>query len=246
MSLQLHRLLLQPAFGRFQLRLQALIGAHHIADHIDHQLGQQSVGRILELGPGMLLHFKKPCDEPLSLSVGNCEIAVGDPVKVGDKFGLRITSMVLPEEKFEGFEDKYYTGRRPNGFYIPRYRNIGKDKRDYLRVPATVRDALARFATGCYAIWYPQVQRPEPAELARRLERIPGTRWLHATLTVRAPSPDGLGLHGSGMFVVNPPWTLSAALDASLPWLAKVLAQDAAAGFTLRGGEPTQSTARPR
>jgi choline dehydrogenase-like flavoprotein len=33
----------------------------------------------------------------------------------------------------EGFEDKYYTGRRPNGFYIPRYRNIGKDKRDYLR-----------------------------------------------------------------------------------------------------------------
>ena len=26
-----------------------------------------------------------------------------------------------------------YTGRRPNGFYIPRYRNVGKDKRDYLR-----------------------------------------------------------------------------------------------------------------
>lgn len=33
----------------------------------------------------------------------------------------------------DGFEDKYYSGRRPNGFYIPRYRNIGKDKRDYLR-----------------------------------------------------------------------------------------------------------------
>jgi choline dehydrogenase-like flavoprotein len=33
----------------------------------------------------------------------------------------------------DGFEDKYYTGRRPNGFYIPRYRNIGKDKRDYVR-----------------------------------------------------------------------------------------------------------------
>lgn len=34
---------------------------------------------------------------------------------------------------FEGFEDKYYFGRRANGFYIPRYRNIGKDKRDYIR-----------------------------------------------------------------------------------------------------------------
>lgn len=33
----------------------------------------------------------------------------------------------------EGFEDKYYIGRRPNGFYIPRFRNIGNDKRDYLR-----------------------------------------------------------------------------------------------------------------
>ena len=33
----------------------------------------------------------------------------------------------------EGFEDRYYSGRRPNGFYIPRYRNIGSDKRDYLR-----------------------------------------------------------------------------------------------------------------
>lgn len=33
----------------------------------------------------------------------------------------------------DGFEEHYYSGRRPNGFYIPRYRNIGKDKRDYLR-----------------------------------------------------------------------------------------------------------------
>jgi choline dehydrogenase-like flavoprotein len=33
----------------------------------------------------------------------------------------------------EGYEDKYYYGRRPNGFYIPRYRNFFGDKRDYLR-----------------------------------------------------------------------------------------------------------------
>jgi choline dehydrogenase-like flavoprotein len=33
----------------------------------------------------------------------------------------------------EGFEDQYYFGRRANGMYIPRYRNIGKDKRDYIR-----------------------------------------------------------------------------------------------------------------
>ncbi len=34
---------------------------------------------------------------------------------------------------YDGFEDNYYSGRRPNGFYIPRYRNLGKEKRDYIR-----------------------------------------------------------------------------------------------------------------
>jgi choline dehydrogenase-like flavoprotein len=33
----------------------------------------------------------------------------------------------------EGFEDKYYYGRRANGIYIPRFRNVGSDKRDYIR-----------------------------------------------------------------------------------------------------------------
>jgi len=33
----------------------------------------------------------------------------------------------------EGYEDKYYFGRRPNGIYIPRYRNLFGDKRDYVR-----------------------------------------------------------------------------------------------------------------
>ena len=33
----------------------------------------------------------------------------------------------------DGYEDQYYFGRRANGFYIPRYRNVAKDKRDYIR-----------------------------------------------------------------------------------------------------------------
>ena len=37
------------------------------------------------------------------------------------------------EGKLEGMEDKYYYGRRPTGFYIPRYRNLFGDKRTYLR-----------------------------------------------------------------------------------------------------------------
>jgi glucoside 3-dehydrogenase (cytochrome c) catalytic subunit len=33
----------------------------------------------------------------------------------------------------DGYTDQYYTGRRPNGFYIPRYRNLNGEKRDYIR-----------------------------------------------------------------------------------------------------------------
>ncbi len=33
----------------------------------------------------------------------------------------------------DGFEDKYYYGRRANGIYIPRFRNLNGDKRDYIR-----------------------------------------------------------------------------------------------------------------
>ncbi|MDB5210486.1 MAG: family oxidoreductase [Sediminibacterium sp.] len=35
--------------------------------------------------------------------------------------------------QIEGFEDRYYSGRRPTGFYIPRFANLGNDKRDFLR-----------------------------------------------------------------------------------------------------------------
>ena len=37
------------------------------------------------------------------------------------------------EGELEGMDDKYYYGRRPTGFYIPRYRNLYGEKRDYLR-----------------------------------------------------------------------------------------------------------------
>jgi choline dehydrogenase-like flavoprotein len=34
---------------------------------------------------------------------------------------------------YDGFQDRYYYGRRPTGFFIPRYRNVGNDSRDYVR-----------------------------------------------------------------------------------------------------------------
>ena len=108
-----------------------------------------------------------------------------------------------------------------------------EDKADYAKVLATMRDALQRFATGVYAVWYPQVQRPESKELPRQLQQLAGNDWLHATLKVMAPARDGLGLHGSGIFVFNPPWKLEGALRPAMPVLARLLGRDKKASFGL-------------
>jgi flagellar motor switch/type III secretory pathway protein FliN len=61
---------------------------------------KQPLSRIVELAPGSIIPFAKSCDDTLRLEVNNREVAEGEAVKVGDKFGLRITSMVLPPERF--------------------------------------------------------------------------------------------------------------------------------------------------
>ncbi len=62
---------------------------------------RQSLRRIMELSPGAIISFKKTCDETLTLEIGDQTIADGEAVKVGDKFGLWITAMTLPPERFE-------------------------------------------------------------------------------------------------------------------------------------------------
>ena len=108
-----------------------------------------------------------------------------------------------------------------------------EDKGDYRRVLAALRDAQRRFRAGVYAVWYPQVQRRESRQFPEQLKALQDRDWLHVTLTVKKPVAGGLGLHGSGMFMLNPPWLLPRALDLALPYLVRVLAQDAAAGFSL-------------
>jgi len=105
---------------------------------------------------------------------------------------------------------------------------------DYRAVVAAIRDALQRFATGVYAVWYPQIPRRESEHLPDQLRRIATGDWLHVTLRVRAPATDGFGLHGSGMFVFNPPWNLEKTLRPALPALVTALGQDDRAAFDLQ------------
>jgi flagellar motor switch protein FliN len=54
---------------------------------------RKSVQEIIELGPGAIIKFDKTCDEPLELCVGGHPIATGQVVKIGDKFGLRVSKL---------------------------------------------------------------------------------------------------------------------------------------------------------
>ena len=108
-----------------------------------------------------------------------------------------------------------------------------EDKQDYEYVVDTIKDSLKRFPTGTYIVWYPILQRPEPAEMLDNLKRLNVQDWLHVSMSINAPSPEGYGMHGSGLFIINPPWTLPKTLAETMPILTQLLALDESASFTL-------------
>ena len=112
-----------------------------------------------------------------------------------------------------------------------------EDKRDYTHVAQVLADALTRFPTGTYAVWYPVLQRNESRQLPERLKRLGAKSWLNVTLAILGPAPDGFGLHNSGMFILNPPWTLEAQLKEVMPYLIEVLGVDDTAEYVLESGE---------
>jgi 23S rRNA (adenine2030-N6)-methyltransferase len=111
-------------------------------------------------------------------------------------------------------------------------------KTDYRSVLETLRAAMLKFPTGTYAVWYPMLKRIEAQQLIPRLKTLCGQHrgcaFLNATLAVNAPQPDGFGgLWGSGLFIINPPWTLAAQLKTTLPALKTALGQSKEARWTI-------------
>jgi 23S rRNA (adenine2030-N6)-methyltransferase len=151
---------------------------------------------------------------------------------------------VLAQDGFEGVK-KFLPppARRALVLCDPSY----EMKDDYARVLAMVSDAMVRFATGTYAVWYPIIPRPEAHDLPKRLKTLAtklGKSWLHATLTVKSSKlttdDEGEtvrpGLPASGMFIINPPFTLKPALALALPQMVATLGQDKNAAFGLESG----------
>ena len=156
--------------------------------------------------------------------------------------GRQIT--ILREDGFEGVR-KFLPPPSRRAFLLcdPSY----EIKSDYSRVVEMVADAVQCFSTGTYAVWYPIIPRPEAHDVPKKLKTLAnkaGKGWLCATLTVKSgklrQDEEGKtirpGLPASGMFIINPPYTLKPALQLALPQMVAALGQDSHAGFTLEHG----------
>jgi len=114
-----------------------------------------------------------------------------------------------------------------------------EDKQDYRYLDNAIEEALHRFATGCYATWYPCLSRRESASLPDHMKKIAANHkrsWLQVELRVEN-APKERRLQASGMFIINPPWTLEKQLSESLPILMKALAQGDGAEYLLKSFE---------
>jgi len=106
---------------------------------------------------------------------------------------------------------------------------------DYHSVVQAVKGGLKKFSSGVFVVWYPQLSRRESKLLPEQLRKI-SPKWLDMSLSVKAPAT-GYGMHGSGMFVANPPWELKKVMQPALEQLSALLAISEEACFTLESSE---------
>ncbi len=83
-----------PLYGKSLLRVKIPVA-------VTLARKKHPLGKILDLAPGSIIHFDKSCEELLELEAAGYPIALGEAVKVGEKFGLRILRIRLPEERIQ-------------------------------------------------------------------------------------------------------------------------------------------------
>lgn len=155
-----------------------------------------------------------------TLSANVAQLEAGRQVAVAHEDGFEGVQLLVPPPPSS-------TGSRRAVVLIdPSY----EIKSDYGRVSACIQTCLQRFPTGTYMVWYPVIPRPEAHDLPRRLRTLcnqAARPWLQASLAIGQDPTHGPGdrpgLTASGVFVVNPPHTLKAQLQATLVQLLALL-----------------------
>ncbi len=95
-------------------------------------------------------------------------------------------------------------------------------KNDYLKVIESLKESLKRFKTGIYMVWCPLIERTEPLIMLKQLQKLNTKEWLYVSLSISKPKND-IGMFGSYLFIVNPPWKLKNQLQEIMPYLSQQL-----------------------
>src|SRR5690606_27128948 len=97
-----------------------------------------------------------------------------------------------------------------------------EEKGEFVRLYEGLLKAHGKFATGVYALWYPLKDTRAVHDFISALRDCGIPRMLRAEVSVR-PASNPPRLHGTGMILVNPPFTLEGELRILLPALAQLL-----------------------
>jgi 23S rRNA (adenine2030-N6)-methyltransferase len=108
----------------------------------------------------------------------------------------------------------------------PPYEDGREDRR---QLGQALELALRRFATGVYALWYPIKHEADTERWLGTLAARIGAPTLRTELWVH-PRDSRVGLNGSGLLIVNPPYQLDEQLRDALPWLRGALAESTTVG----------------
>lgn len=95
-----------------------------------------------------------------------------------------------------------------------------------------IKIGLKQFETGVFAVWYPIKDHREVNKFINSIGKLGLSSTLVAELTIYPPDAP-LGLIGSGLLIINPPFQLDKTLESALPWVWKALSVNGAGGWRL-------------
>jgi 23S rRNA (adenine2030-N6)-methyltransferase len=202
-------------------RVRALLAPYLAAVDASNPNGQLAV---YPGSPVLARSWLRPQDRLVA-----CELEPGAAAALGRRMGGEPRVKVLAIDGWTAL-----------GAYLPPKERRGavlidppfEDPGEFTRLAEGVAAAYRKWATGTYLAWYPIKDRRESDAFCRKLARTGIAKMLRVELMIAAGRA-AARLAGTGLVLINPPWTLEAELAVLLPALANVLGRDRPGEFRL-------------
>lgn len=166
--------------------------------------------------PRVVRHLLRPQDRMALMELHNNEYPVLKQEFAGDRLVA-----VHHRDGYEGL-NALLPPKEKRGLVLidPSY----EVKSEYGQVVTSLAAAVKRWSNGVYAVWYPLLASAQTDAFMAQFRATGLRKLLRAEITVRG---EGIGMYGSGMLVLNPPWHLDSQLQELLPWVVERLAPGA-------------------